>query len=702
MTKKLSRIIHKNLTVILFFVFSILIEMIAVYSIEKNPFISHPWIGLGALITVSGIMVMIKSEQTRLIIGLIFLILQSVFCMIMAVLYDMAGQYFDFGMLNLRNDAFGILENIPMDFVTFYTAFFFCMIFAVVTLRRRRRQLDTKAHAEITSAKTVTDTKSKKDQQGSSTPDTEKKSKSAGKENRNRIIAGAVIAIAGICMNATAIYQTNKNRSSFYDNLRYSTDKSVYSAYGINGNLINEFAGGLIFNEKQVMADEKVEDFIYAEVSEPTEYFGISKGNNVVVVLVESLEWFGMLKNDILPNALPLTDEQYAELFPNLTAFYNDSVVMSDFHSKRRPDISETLSILGSYPTRGYINYDYYEEEIPQTIPNILRTLYDDRYVINSYHNGRKNFYNRSTVHETYGFTHFYSAEEMYDISDQLIADGVTDKEIMHDYMNEGERNLDSEMIELCKDMMFPTDKPFFTYITSITMHGMFYDRNNLAEHKEKLLSVYADRKGTAEEDLLINYLSTVMEFDKALGVMMDDLRDKGLLDHTTIILFGDHNCYYQELSNYVKDIYDYDTKMDYSDLYLVPLMIYDEKLGHQVIDKFTCTADIAPTILDLLGIRYYSNMYYGHSVFADEESVIYSRASSFFVDGGLVAKSLSSPLYKQAVTQTVTGKISVKRGSILVDKLEYCDQIFEGEYFSDPENEQTFKNNMLNINQDR
>lgn len=677
MIKKTRSFIQKNLTVILFFIFSILIEMIAVYSIEKSPFLSHPWIWLGALITVCGIMIMVKKERAKIIIGLVFMILQSIICMIMAVLYEMAGQYFDFGMLNLRNDAFGILENIPMDFVTFYTAFFFCAIFIVTTFRRARRM-----------------------SMAANTDDSEQKNQSS--ENKKRLLTGAIIALIGITLNAVAVYQTNKNRSSFYDGLKNSTDRSVYSSYGINGNLINEFAGGLVFTDKEILPDNRIEDFIYSEVSDPTEYFGISKDNNVVVILVESLEWFGMLKNDILPNALPLTDEQYAELFPNLTAFYNNGIVMTDFHSKEKTDISETMSILGSYPTRGYINYDYYEQNMPQTIPNILRSLYGDDIVINSFHNGRKNFYNRAVAHETYGFSHFYYAEEMYNMSDKLLSEGLTDTEIMHDYMNEGERNLDSEMIALCKNIMFPENERFFTYITSITMHGMYYDRNNLKAHKEKLLSIYTDRIGSEEEALLINYLTTVMEFDKALGLIMDDLRDKNLLDHTTVLLFGDHNCYYQELSNYVKDIYDYDTKMDYSDLYLVPLMIYDENIGHKVIDKFTCTADIAPTLLDLLGIRYYSNMYYGNSVFSDKESVIYSRAYNFFVDDGIVAKSLSRPLFKGKNITDADWDDFRSRGSTLIDKLEYCDQIFEGDFFSDPDHEQKYKNKMLDINSDR
>ena len=134
------RFLKTNLTVIMYFIFAMIIEMIAVFSIEKSPFISYPWIGFGLLLIISGIMIGIKSEKAKIITGLIFLIIQSLLCMIMVVLFDMAGQYFDFGMLNLRNDAFGILENIPMNFVMFYTAFFFCTIYVVVNFRRYRRK----------------------------------------------------------------------------------------------------------------------------------------------------------------------------------------------------------------------------------------------------------------------------------------------------------------------------------------------------------------------------------------------------------------------------------------------------------------------------------------------------------------------------------------------------------------------------------
>jgi phosphoglycerol transferase MdoB-like AlkP superfamily enzyme len=114
------------------------------------------------------------------------------------------------------------------------------------------------------------------------------------------------------------------------------------------------------------------------------------------------------------------------------------------------------------------------------------------------------------------------------------------------------------------------------------------------------------DPKKDEEATFLLNYMVTAKELDDAIGVLRADLEKKGLTDKTVIVLFGDHNAYYNQLSNYVKGIEDYDTvDKNFTELYRVPLMIYDSSLGHQEIDKFTCTSDMVPTLLDLLGINY-------------------------------------------------------------------------------------------------
>lgn len=661
--QKLKSWFIDNQIVVVYFIFSILIEMIGVLAVEGSPVITKPFILLGLWIFIAGIALLFKSNLKRFIFCTIFIVAQALADLVFVVIYDMTGQYFDYGMLNLRNDAFGILESIPMNFIAFYSAVFFCVLYIIYGLRiiKRKRKIENSTKQKY---------------------------------------AYIAVMIAGFILMSSFLYINNSEKVDKYNKMLTNKQKSYYTSYGIVGNLINEFSKGLLFNSLEEISGEKIDSFIYEEVSEPTEYFGICEDNNVVVVLVESFEWFSFIKSGEYPNGLKLTEEEIEYLFPNLTKFYDESVVVNNFHSKEKTDISETISILGSYPTSAYINYDYSENTIPYTVPNILREKYGEDISINSFHNGFKTFYNRAESHQTFGFEKLTDMYDMYDISDELVKSGKADSTTMHDYMNNGERNLDSEMINTCKDEMFPTDERFFTYITTITMHGLYYERDNLAEERKKLKEVYSYTGDETEMDeTFLNYLITAMDFDQALGIMMDDLEEKGLLDNTTIILFGDHNAYYQQLSNYVKDIDDYDTDKYFTDLYKVPLMIYDENLEHQVIDKFACTSDIVPTILDLMGIRYYSNMYYGNSVFCDKESVMYSRAYGIFVGEGIVGQSLKSILYKSDKTTDEYIEYFNEEATKLVEKIKYCDQLFYQDYFGTEENYNKYIEKIHEIN---
>jgi phosphoglycerol transferase MdoB-like AlkP superfamily enzyme len=652
-----------NKIVEVYFAFAIFIEMITVLVVEGSPIIYNPLIALGLLLFLCGIVMLIKNNLVRFILCSILLVVQAILDLAFVVIYDMTGQYFDFGMLELRNDAFGILESIPMNFVVFYTAVFCCIFFVIFAKRSVKRM------------------------------------RRVNYSNVERVIYICLI-FTGIIMTSVTVYANNSKKVDKYDKMLNKKQGSNYSSYGIIGNVINEFSKGLIFNKTEKMDSKQIEDFIYGEVSEPTVKFGISKDKNVIVILVESFEWFSFIKSDEYPNGLDLTEEDYRYLFPNLYKFYDESVVVSNFHSKEKTDISETISILGSYPTDSYIDYDYEENVMPQTIPNILKLVTDGNIVNRSFHDGFKSFYNREKTHAAFGFEKLTDSYDMYDISDELVQSGKASDVTMHDYMTNGERNLDSEMINTCKDYMFSQDNRFYTYITSITMHGIYYERENLKEHMDKLKEVYTPKDENNEmEAVLMNYMTTVMEFDDALGIMMDDLEEKGLLDNTTILMFGDHNSYYQQLSNYVKDIEDYNTDNYYTDLYKVPLMIYDSDLGHQVIDKYTCTADIAPTLLDLTGINYYSNLYYGHSIFDDEESVMYSRAYGFFSGEGIVARSLNSILYKAPSVGKEYEEYFDNEARKLVEKIKYCDQIFYQDYFADEEHYDKFVEKMKTIN---
>ncbi|MBQ8394029.1 MAG: LTA synthase family protein [Clostridia bacterium] len=674
--QKLWEWVKKNQLTVIYFTFAVLIEMTAVFTVEGNPFFTRPFIFLGFILAICGLVSLIPNNRVRLVIFTVLLVLQGVLDLVFAVIFDMTGQYFDFGMLNLRNDAFGTLESIPVNFGTFYAAVLFCALYLIYGLRITYEDSSVKVH-------------------------------------RHSAFFYAMAAVAGVatCGISLAAYYP-RNGVDKYDEMINGKAGSAYSAYGMIGNLIGEFSGAL-FEDDTELSDSQIEEFIYANQSMPTEYFGTSKDKNVLVILGETLEWYSFLVNDEHPNALGLTNEELKELYPNLNRFYDEGLVMTNFHSREKTDIAETLSIMGSYPTDAYINYDYSENTMPTTVPNILAQLYGREDIsLRSFHNGFKTFYNRVEAHAAFGFEGMTDMDDMEQMAQDALDAGLTDKLTFHDTMKDGERNLDSEMVETAKDLMFPTDKPFYSYITTITMHGVYYPRNNLQWAREKLKEALGERMPTEEEteaNVLFEYMSTALEFDKAIGGVFADLEKKGLLDDTVIVLFGDHNAYYQDLSNYVKDIQDYDDDngRKFTDLYNVPLMIYDTDLAAKIaenkdsrfIDKFTCTADIVPTLLDLLGIRYYTNLYYGHSVFDDAQSVLYSRAYDTFISDGLVGKSVNKLIYRhEGVSQAAIDAYRAE-GVRLVEKIKYCDYIFRQDYFAEGENLTQYQESMRKLN---
>ena len=124
--QKLWGWVKKNQLTVIYFAFAVLIEMTAVFTVEGNPFFTRPFIFLGFILAFCGLISLLPNRRAQLVIFTVLLALQGILDLVFAVIFDMTGQYFDFGMLNLRNDAFGTLESIPVNFGTFYAAILFC------------------------------------------------------------------------------------------------------------------------------------------------------------------------------------------------------------------------------------------------------------------------------------------------------------------------------------------------------------------------------------------------------------------------------------------------------------------------------------------------------------------------------------------------------------------------------------------------
>jgi len=657
--KKVLNYLKINYIPFLFFIVAVLIEFTGAMVTSGKFFITNPWMWLSVLLLVTSVQLLFKSQKVRFIISTVYLAFSFVANLVFIVIFEMTGTIFDFSMLKLRGDAMAIVENVPINFTHFTVAGILFTLFIVFG----------KVFADRCEKPTIT------------------------KLSRSVVIAVITLSLLlnGIC-GYLVVSPTNYNDLS---QKLYVTAGDAYSDKGIMGNFVSEMYQALFF---EVDAGDKNElnDFIYKTQSQPTEQFGVAKDYNVVTVLCESLEWFAFMRDEqnFSKGHYDITDEELRELYPNLYSYYDNDIVLTNYHSREKTDISENMSIIGNYPTDYYLNYDYPTNSLPYSMPNIMKNLYGAE--CNSFHNGQTTFYNRKQHHtKSLGFSSYTASEQM-------------EGEYFTNYMAKtGERNLDSEMLLQCQDEMFPTDKPFYTYITTIAMHGQYDERDNLKPYYQKLdeygvlpKKTKKDGKNYKSDNIFRNYAAACMDLDTMLGEMDRVLEGKGLKDNTVVLLFSDHNAYYSSLSNYVKDIYLTDPgDRNVTDLYKVPLMIRvgDSKV-RQVVDKFTCTADIVPTLLDLLGIKYFDNLLYGNSVFSATESLLYSRAYDVFMTDKILFTSLNNIKYASpSVDANYMLKIE-QQALTLLDKISHVNRLFVCNYFKGERGE-TFAQRLKEIN---
>jgi len=632
----LKLFIKQNLIFVFFAVLCCLFEMYGLCFTDNGMIIFQPWFSLLIMLAIIGFTALIRSYPWRVAV------LSFVLAAIIGInsgfilLYDINGTSFDFTLLYQAGEGLQMLEGQLINFAYLVpcailaVCFIFYGVFTALSMKDKNQKIYRRPRVRA-------------------------------------VCLSLAIVFMGIAIVAPNVANSiEANDENYYENILYHNENE-YKKFGITGEVLYQFVTGPFVNSRRIAEWDESSQFLFKEKVEDGELFGISEGNNIVMILAESVEWFPITANP----------EVSAELFPNITRLMTEGIVAQNHYSREKTDISEAQSLLGSYPLRDYTCNEYKQNAYPYALPNIYQNEYSTA-SINSYHNHASTYYNRDIFHKSLGFEKLYGIEHMTEY-------GAVD------YQNTiGERNLDSEMMTAMKDMMFPTDKPFFTYVISYTTHGGYY---NERESLEKLgyydkLDQYGVYPHTDNiyDNYIRTYAAAYLDFDKAIGIMLDDLQQKGILDKTTIVIYSDHNAYYDRMSYHGKGI----DKMQ-SEIFRVPMFIYDTKaraaLSAQgksgVIEKFTTTADIVPTVLNLLGIEYYSNLYFGNNVFSETESIIYSRAYSCFITDDFLGYSLKSVVYKNDEFNRADFEARAKKH---LEKLKYIDAMYIRNFFKNHE----------------
>lgn len=328
------------------------------------------------------------------------------------------------------------------------------------------------------------------------------------------------------------------------------------------------------------------------------EMTGIFKGKNVVFVLMESMDdW--------------LIDETHT---PTIWNMMHQGIQFTQFYTPgyggARTLNSEFCMNTGLYlPTSGSYVFNFLENNFDQTIANQLTNA---GYTAEVFHYNDPDFYSRGELEPAIGYRNY---NDFYSLANKK---ALYNEELLF------------ELPDMEK-LFFRSGQTFNTVITR-SAHMSYLYSEDLSEYA---LSVHPEYKGmfsSEEEDCARAKARLVDDFFQRL---LQELSEHGMLENTVIVAMTDHYTYgYQNDADLLK----HSGLQDGEQLLLekTPCFIWSHNGPQMEVTKTMNTADLVPTVLNLMGISTDLN-YLGQDIF-DPAYIGYA----IFPDGSWICEGVA------------------------------------------------------------
>lgn len=392
----------------------------------------------------------------------------------------------------------------------------------------------------------------------------------------------AAAAVIGLCCLPEAVFlrdlevwgtRSEYGQSSSYRamyNTMYDA-RNVYNICGIYQLTFKDIWKNELFPltpAYQLEQKEELEtiDTYFAERGEHAnnEMTGVFQGKNVVLVLMESMDdW--MITQEDTPTLYRMMQEGI-----NFTNFYTPG------YGSARTLNSEFSMNTGIYlPTTGNYVFDYVTNTWDQSIAN---QMVANGYSAEVFHYNDPEFYSRGVFEPAMGYNSYI-----------CYADYVTDEKALYN------DNLLFEIPEI-SEQFFREGQTFNTIITRSAHLGYTYNEV-LSHYGLKIYPKYRGMYGSQEEDCARLKAKLV---DDMFARLIAELESNGQLENTVIIGMTDHYTYGYKNTEELMQL----SKV-HSELLLekVPFFVWAENGPTAEVDKTVCTADVLPTMLNLMGI---------------------------------------------------------------------------------------------------
>ena len=322
------------------------------------------------------------------------------------------------------------------------------------------------------------------------------------------------------------------------------------------------------------------------------DYTGYFKGKNLIFLTCESL-WKYAIDPNLTPNLYKLWNEGF-----QFTNFYNPIWGVSTLDG-------EYVNLLGLIPVTGtWSMTESATNWLPFSFGNQFRAM---GYTTRAYHDHTYTYYSRNKSHPNLGYDY------------KGVGNGLNIKVMWPES--------DVDMMNATLDTVL-ADEHFMTYYLTVSGHleYNFFGNCMAMRNKEAVEALNLPEAARA-------YLACNIELDKAIGVLLQKLRETGHDKDTVIMLAPDHYPYGldSESLNALAG-----KELDQFSLYQSCFLIWSADMENPiVIDKPVSSLDILPTVSNLFDLEYDSRLMMGTDMLSDTQSPVIFQDHSWLTAYG-------------------------------------------------------------------
>ncbi len=388
----------------------------------------------------------------------------------------------------------------------------------------------------------------------------------------------------------------------------------------------------------------------YASASKPSrknECTGLFAGKNLIIIAAESFS----------PEVVD------SERTPALYRLASKGIQFEEFYHPfwgGSTTTGEASILLGLIPTDGV-------ESIQRTIGKdnsytIASRQAAEGYSTMAFHNGKPDYYNRNKTHPGLGYESFTARDGL---SEYTLSWPGSDDEMFRSSVGE-----------------YIDKGPFSVYYMTISGHGLynFSGHTQAIWHKDEVADL-------PYSDTVKAFYAANMDLERGLEYLFEQLEDKGIADDTVIVLTADHYPYalqageaWKNTRNYLAELkgfaYRNAMERDRNALYIWCGSL--EKEEPIRVTGPTYTPDILPTLCNLFGLKFDSELMVGRDVFSQTEPLViwpdcswksalgfYDASRGTFTPDG---DSSASDSYISRLKQVAAAKVSYSRALLNCD----------------------------------